>query len=156
MKLSDIFCFDSVIVPLKSENRDQSIKDLVEALAANDHFGGADKDVIAKAIIKRENDASTGIGKGVAVPHVKHDSIKDAVAAIGISEKGIDFASLDKQPVFTVILLASSQENPDKHLQAMEQIFKLLQSDKCRKFLKQCNSAEQVKDIIKDFEEGKI
>lgn len=159
MKLSDIFCFDSVIVPLLSKNRDEVISELVDKLAENNHFGKANKEEIKKAIIKRENDASTGIGKGVAVPHVKIDSIKKAVAAIGITEQdqtGIDFSSLDKQPVYTVILLVSSADEPDNHLQAMEKIFKLLQNDKCRKFLRQSTTVEQVKDVILDFEQGSI
>lgn len=156
MKLSDVFCFDSVIVPLGSTERDDIICELADKLAKNGHFGDADKETIKKSVIQRENDASTGIGKGVAVPHVKHDSIDKAVAAIGISEQGVDFSSLDKQPVFTVILLISSEKNPDNHLQAMEQIFKLLQNDKCRKFLRQSTSVDQVKDVIVDFEQGSI
>ncbi len=156
MKLSDVFCFDSVVVPLVSKERDTIIGELVDSLAANGCFGKADKEEIKQSIIKRENDASTGIGKGVAVPHVKTDSVKKAVAAIGISEEGVDFSSLDKQPVYTIILLVSSSENPDNHLQAMEKIFKLLQNDKCRKFLRQSTTVEHVKEIIVDFEQGSI
>jgi mannitol/fructose-specific phosphotransferase system IIA component (Ntr-type) len=156
MKLSEILCSDSIIVPLKAVKRDDVIKELVDALSSNNHLGKVCKDEIAKAIIKRENDASTGIGKGVAVPHVKHNVVSNAVVAIGVSEKGIDFSSLDKQPVFTVMLLVSSAKDTDKHLQAMEQIFKLLQSDKSRKFLRQSTTVEQIKEVITDFEEGRI
>jgi mannitol/fructose-specific phosphotransferase system IIA component (Ntr-type) len=156
MKLSEILCSDSIIVPLNAVKRDDVIKELVDILASNNHLGKASKDEIAKSIIKRENDASTGIGKGVAVPHVKHNVVSNAVVAIGVSEKGIDFSSLDKQPVFTVMLLVSSAKDTDKHLQAMEQIFKLLQSDKSRKFLRQSTTVEQIKEVITDFEEGRI
>ena len=156
MKLSEIFCFDSMIPKLGSDDRNEVIGELVSALGKAKHLGKAPKGEVTKAIIQREDDASTGIGKGVAVPHVKHESIKKAVAAIGISEAGIDFSSLDKQPVYTVILLISPAKDPDKHLQAMEQIFKLLQDDKCRKFLKQAQSETQIKDILIDFEEGNI
>lgn len=156
MKLSEIFCFDSMVPKLSSDDRNEVITELVSALDSAKHLGKASKEDVTKAIIRREDDASTGIGKGVAVPHVKFDSIKQAVAAIGISESGIDFSSLDKQPVYTVILLISPADNPDKHLQAMEQIFKLLQDDKCRKFLRQAQTEKQIKDILVDFEEGKI
>lgn len=156
MKLSDIFCFDSVIVPLKSNNRDEVISELVNSLTQRKKISKKMAHEITGAIIKRENDASTGIGKGVAVPHIKHSSVKDAMAAIGISEVGINFSSLDKQPVYSVLLLLSSENNPDNHLQAMEQIFKFLQNDKCRKFLRQCTTVEQVKDVIVDFEQGNI
>ena len=156
MKLSEIFCFDSMRPKLGSDDRNEVIAELVSALADAKHLGKASKEDVTKAIIKREDDASTGIGKGVAVPHVKHKSIKKAVAAIGISEADIDFSSLDKQPVYTVILLISPADDPDKHLQAMEQVFKLLQDDKCRKFLRQAQTEKQIKDILVDFEEGNI
>lgn len=156
MKLSEILCSDSIIVPLKAVKRDDAIKELVDILSSKNHLGKACKDEIAKAIIKRENDASTGIGKGVAVPHVKHNVVDSAVVAIGVSEKGIDFSSLDKQPVFTVMLLVSSAKDTDKHLQAMEQIFRLLQNDKSRKFLRQSTTVDQIKEVVTDFEEGRI
>jgi mannitol/fructose-specific phosphotransferase system IIA component (Ntr-type) len=77
---------------------------------------------VAKAVIKRENEASTGMGKGVAIPHVKHPAVKHVIAAVGQSSAGIDFVSLDEQPVYSVILLISPINNPDKHLQAMENL----------------------------------
>ena len=90
------------------------------------------------------------MGKGVAVPHVKHPAVKDVIAAIGQSSAGIDFSALDKQPVYSVILLISPVDNPDKHLQAMESIFGHLQQDKFRKFLKQCQSSEQIEELLSE------
>ena len=81
MKLSEIVCFDSIVPDLKSEDRDGVIRELIESLvSAGSLDNGKVKDII-RAVIKRENEASTGIGKGVAVPHVKHASIKKVVAA---------------------------------------------------------------------------
>jgi mannitol/fructose-specific phosphotransferase system IIA component (Ntr-type) len=106
-------------------------------------------------VIKREREASTGMGKGVAVPHVKHGAVKDDIAAvIGQSSAGIDFSALDKQPVYTVILLISPVNNPDKHLQAMENIFRHLQQERFRKFLRQCQKAEQIEDLIREADEN--
>jgi mannitol/fructose-specific phosphotransferase system IIA component (Ntr-type) len=102
-------------------------------------------------VIAREHEASTGIGKGVAVPHVKHSSVKKVVAAIGCSTDGIDFSSLDKEPAYSVILLLSPENNPDKHLQAMENIFKNLQKDDFRRFLRQAQSTEAIKEVLVDF-----
>ena len=98
--------------------------------------------VLAKAVISRENEASTGIGKGVAVPHVKHESISEPVAVVGCSQEGIDFDSLDKQPVYSVFLLISPTTDPDKHLQVMETIFKNLQKEDFRRFLRQARLSQ--------------
>ncbi|MEN8126376.1 MAG: PTS sugar transporter subunit IIA [Planctomycetota bacterium] len=153
MKLVDIVCFDAIIAQLNSNNRDEVIAELVQSLADHKKLQGADAKTLAKAVVKRENEASTGIGKGVAVPHVKHKSITEPVAVVGCSQEGIDFASLDKQPVYSVFLLLSPASNPDKHLQAMETIFKNLQKDDFRRFLRQAETVEAIVDAVKDADE---
>jgi nitrogen PTS system EIIA component len=154
MKISDLVCFDAIIPELKSSDRDGAIGELVDALGKAKRLGSATAAEIKKAVIKRENEASTGLGRGVAVPHVKHGKIKESVVAIGRSGAGIDFVSLDKQPVYSVILLVSPAEDADKHLQAMESIFRHLQRDNFRKFLRQSQTSEQIVDLIKEADEN--
>lgn len=154
MKLSDIVCFDSIVPELKADDRDGVIRELIESLASAGKIDdGKVKDII-KAVIKRENEASTGIGKGVAVPHVKHTSIKKVVAAVGRSGGGINFSSLDKQPVYSIILLLSPKEDSEKHLQAMEAIFRNLQKDDFRRFLRQAGTVQQIKETILEADES--
>jgi mannitol/fructose-specific phosphotransferase system IIA component (Ntr-type) len=150
MKLADIVCFDAIIAQLESTKRDAVIGELVQSLCDHTTLPEADAKALTKAVIKRENEASTGIGKGVAVPHVKHESISEPVAAMGCSQYGIDFASLDKQPVYSVFLLLSPVSDPDKHLQAMETIFKNLQKEDFRRFIRQAQTREEIIEAIKD------
>jgi mannitol/fructose-specific phosphotransferase system IIA component (Ntr-type) len=152
MKLTDIVCFEAVIPQLESTDRDDVIAELVGALKKAGKLGKAKSKEIISDVISRENEASTGIGKGVAVPHVKHSAIKDVVAVIGGSSEGIDFSSLDKEPVHSVILLLSPEGNPDKHLQAMENIFRNLQKDDFRKFLRQATTVKAIEEAIVDQE----
>ncbi len=152
MKLTDILCFEAVIPQLESRDRDGVIAELVGALDKAGKLGKAKAEEVTGAVIARENEASTGIGKGVAVPHVKHAAIEDVVAVIGGSSEGIDFSSLDKQPVHSVILLLSPEGNPDKHLQAMENIFRNLQKDDFRKFLRQATTVKEIKEAIEDHD----
>ncbi|MHC5082942.1 MAG: PTS sugar transporter subunit IIA [Planctomycetota bacterium] len=153
MKLADIVCFDAVVPQLQSNDRNKVIAELVQALAEKDKVEGVDASALAAAVAKRESEASTGIGKGVAVPHVKHDDISEPIAVIGCSGDGIDFASLDKQPVYSVFLLLSPASNPDKHLQAMETIFKNLQKDDFRRFLRQAQTKDDIVEAIKDADD---
>jgi len=153
MKLADIVCFKAIVAQLNSNKRDDVISELVKSLVDRQKMKGVDAKSLAKAVVKRENEASTGIGKGVAVPHVKHESVTEPVAVVGCSQQGIDFASLDKQPVYSVFLLLSPAANPDKHLQAMETIFKNLQKDDFRRFLRQAQTAEAIIEAIKDADE---
>ncbi|MHC5017222.1 MAG: PTS sugar transporter subunit IIA [Planctomycetota bacterium] len=129
MKLADVICQDAIIAQLGSSERDAVIEELVQSLGAHIKMKATDVKALAKAVIKRENEASTGIGKGVAVPHVKH---------------------MDKQPVYSVFLLLSPASDPDKHLQAMETIFKNLQKDDFRRFLRQSRTPEAIIEAIKD------
>lgn len=153
MELSEIICTEAIIPQLKAAQRDQVIEELV--LALGDHIGisSAKSKQLIKLVVQRENEASTGIGKGVAVPHVKDDMIKQPIAAIGCSQDGVDFSSLDKQPVYSVVLLLSPSSNPDMHLQAMEAIFKNLQKDDFRRFLRQAQTTDAILEAVKDAEQ---
>jgi len=154
MKLADFVCFKAIIPELKADSRDGVITELVEALDKARKLGKSDPKDITKAIIKREKEASTGMGKGVAIPHVKHEAVKKPVAAIGRSSKGIDFMALDKQPVYSVILLISPINNPDVHLQVMENIFQHIQKEMFRKFLRQLDTAEKIEDLLREADES--
>jgi mannitol/fructose-specific phosphotransferase system IIA component (Ntr-type) len=153
MKIADFICAKAIIPRLEAVKRDDAIRELVGALEKAGKLAKGSAAEVAKAVIKRENEASTGIGKGVAVPHVRHKAVKKAVAAIGVSATGIDFSALDKQPVYTVILLISPTEG-DQHLQAMEAVFEHLQNDNFRKFLRQSETVEQIKELLVEADQN--
>ena len=153
MKLSEIVVLDAVVAELKATSRDDAISELVEALAAAGAVAKKNVEDITKAVLKREAQATTGIGKGVALPHAKLKGIKKPIATIGRSSAGIGFAALDSKPVYSVILLLSSPDNPDEHLQAMEAIFKHVQRDIFRKFLRQSQTKEALVDLIQEADE---
>jgi len=153
MKFRDFVCFEATITEFQASDRDGAIVELVSSLDKAGRLGNGKCQEIAKEVIKREKEASTGLGKGVAVPHVKHKAVKDVIAAIGQSSTGINFFALDKQPVYSVILLISPADEPDKHLQAMESIFKHLQQERFRKFLRQCRTTKQLEDLLIEADE---
>lgn len=153
MKLADIIVKDSIVANLKAQDRDGIINELVAKLVESGKLKAENADEIAKAIIKREKQGSTGFGKGVAVPHVKHEAVGKVVATIGCSSSGVDFAALDRAPVYIVVLLLSSPENPEEHLQAMETIFRHLQRDTFRKFLRQAETVDDIYELVKEAEE---
>ena len=153
MKLSDIIVTDAVIPELEAKNRDDAIKELIQALADSGAIDQSDVEEYTKAVLSREKQATTGIGKGVALPHAKIKGIKKAVGTIGRSSEGIDFSALDYKPVYSTVLLLSSPDDPDEHLQAMETIFKHVQRDMFRKFLRQSETKEAITDLIHEADE---
>jgi len=153
MKFRDFVCFEATITELQASDRDGVIVELIKSLDKAGRLGKGKCGEIIREVITREKEASTGMGKGVAVPHVKHKAIKEVVAVIGQSSTGIDFFALDKQPVFSVILLISPLDDPDKHLQAMESVFRHLQQERFRKFLRQCRSTRQIEELLNEADE---
>jgi mannitol/fructose-specific phosphotransferase system IIA component (Ntr-type) len=154
MKFDEFVCFEATVPELQSRDRDGVIPELVSSLVKAGRLPAAAGAEITKAVVKRENEASTGMGKGVAIPHVKHGTVKDVLAVVGQSSAGVDFAALDELPVYAVILLISPLKNPDRHLQAMENVFKHLQNEKFRKFLRQCRTPAMLEDLLKEADEN--
>ena len=155
MKLREFIVTEAITPELKATDRDGAIRELVTALADAGAVPQTAVDEIVAAVVKREQNGSTGFGKGVAVPHVKHPKVKAMSGAIGRSTGGIDFAALDHQPVYTVFLLLSPENQPQQHLQAMNIVFSNLQKDMFRRFLRQADSREAIVDLLDEADQGK-
>ena len=153
MKLADIVVPDALCHKLEADSRNKAVRELVEALAGAGAISKKNVASITKAILARESQATTGIGKGIALPHAKIKSVTKPVVAIGRSPDGLDFSSLDSKPVYSVILLLSSSSNPDEHLQAMGTIFSHVQKDIFRKFLIQAETKQAIIDLVKEADE---
>jgi mannitol/fructose-specific phosphotransferase system IIA component (Ntr-type) len=153
MKLSDILVNDALVPDLQAATRNDAIRELVAALANAGAVPKRRVDEIVKAVLNREAKATTGIGKGVALPHERIKGIKKPVGTIGRSSEGIDFNALDSKPVYSIILMVSGVEDSDIHLEAMETVFKHLQQDMFRKFLRQSETKEAMIDLINEADE---
>ena len=155
MKLREFINPDAIVANLKATDRDGAIRELVTSLAKAGAMPESSVDEVVTALIKREQNGSTGFGKGVAVPHAKHAKVKQMAGTIGRSEAGIDFAALDHQPVYSIVLLLSPENQPQQHLQAMNIVFSNLQKDMFRKFLRQATTRESIMDLLDEADQGK-
>jgi mannitol/fructose-specific phosphotransferase system IIA component (Ntr-type) len=155
MKLKDFIITEAIVSDLKATDRDGAIRELVQSLATAGAIPDTAADEVAAALVGREQNGSTGFGKGVAVPHVKHPKVKKMVGAIGRSAAGLDFAALDHQPVYSVVLLLSPENQPQQHLQAMNIVFSNLQKDMFRRFLRQAATQQAISDLLDEADQGK-
>ena len=155
MKLSDFIVKQAIVPELAAKDRDGALRELVTSLAGAGAIPADAVDEIVAALIKREQNGSTGFGKGVAVPHVKHARISKMAATVGRSTQGIDFAALDHQPVYSVVLLLSPENQPQQHLQAMNIVFSNLQKDMFRRFLRQSATQQAISDLLDEADQGK-
>jgi mannitol/fructose-specific phosphotransferase system IIA component (Ntr-type) len=150
MKLTEIVVTDAVQPALNSAERDSVIAEMIDGLIAAGAADSAHREELLERLLARERKGSTGFGRGVAVPHVKHPSVKKIAAAVGLSSSGVDFSALDKQPVYSVFMLLSPEDRPEEHLQAMEVIFKNLSKDTFRRFLRQATSVDDVTTLLEE------
>jgi mannitol/fructose-specific phosphotransferase system IIA component (Ntr-type) len=150
MKLLDIVVKDALIPDLESTERDEAIGEIVDALVNAGAASAELRDEFVKAIIKREKRGSTGFGHGVAVPHVKHPAITKMVVNVAVSQKGVEFNALDKQPVYSIFLLLSPEDKPEDHLDAMEAIFGNLSHETFRRFLRQAKSVDDIVTLLEE------
>jgi PTS system nitrogen regulatory IIA component len=154
MKLKDFIVTEAVQSELAATDRDAAIRELVESVAKAGGIAPDAVDDIVGALIKREQTGSTGFGKGVAVPHVKHPKVLKMVGTVGRSASGLDFAALDHQPVYSIFLLLSPENQPQQHLQAMNIIFTNLQKDMFRRFLRQSASREAILELLDEADQS--
>ena len=150
MKLLDIVVKDAIIPELAATERDGAVAEILDAMVKARALSPKLRDEFIKAVIKRENRGSTGFGHGVAVPHVKHSAINKMSVTVAVSHHGVDFNALDKQPVYSIFLLLSPEDQPEEHLDAMEAIFANLSDEKFRRFLRQARSVDDIVALLEE------
>ncbi len=153
MKITEFLDKKGIKIGLASTEKEDSLKELVDILADVKDIG--DKKAIVKALVERENLGSTGIGQGIAIPHGKTDRVKELVAVLGISQKGVNFEALDGEPVYIFFLLVAPKETAGPHLKALAQISRILRDSYFCELLKRCKTADEVYDLIKREEDKK-
>lgn len=151
MKLSDIITRDSVIPNLKARDKAGVLKELAEVICNAEP--SIDKDALVKVLKEREKLGSTGIGDGVAIPHGKLNGISKPYMSFGRSKSGVDFDSMDTQPVHLFFLLLAPENSAGAHLKVLAKIAKMLKNTSFRKKLLEARDRDEIYDIIVQSDE---
>ena len=156
MKFSDFVSVAAIRADLSADEKPAVIQELVNSLAAAGAIQEADVAGIVAAIMKREELGSTGIGRGVAVPHTKHSSVDTLVGTVGVSSEGVDFNSLDGDKVQLFFLLVSPPDRPGDHLRALENISRQLRDDSFCRFLKMAKSTQDIQQLLDEADHNQF
>jgi len=139
----------AIKVNLESEDKEELFEELVSLLVKAHKIG--DRSKILECLWERERKGSTGIGKGVAVPHCKTDAVGGLVAVLGISKEGIEYESLDGEPVHIVFLMVAKEGETGSHIEALSDIAALVETPGfCRK-MNEVSDAKQALDLLKSY-----
>lgn len=156
MKFSDFVKCDAIKAGLDAQDKEGVIRELVSALVSAGELKEDEQDSIVKAIMKREELGSTGIGRGIAVPHTKHPSVEQLVGTVGVSVDGVDFKSLDGEPVQLFFLLISPPDRPGDHLRALENISRQLRDEMFSRLLKQSKTAKDIQQLLEEADNNQF
>ena len=156
MKLSDFVVSDAILTNLSVPNKEGAIRALVSGLTTAGVVTADAEESIVAAILKREELGSTGIGNGVAVPHTKHPSVTKLVAAIALTNQGVDFQSLDGGAVHILFLLISPPDRPGDHLRGLENISRHLRNQNFCNFLRQAKTKEAVISLLHEADNNQL
>ncbi|MDM5359213.1 PTS fructose transporter subunit IIABC [Peribacillus sp. ACCC06369] len=150
MKITDLLKLDTIIINLESVTKQAVIDELSGKLAEADRLN--DVEGFKAAILKREEQSTTGIGEGIAIPHAKTNAVKIPAICFGKSVNGVDYESLDGQPSHLFFMIAASEGANADHLETLSRLSSLLMDDKFRARLISASSGEEVLDIINQKE----
>ncbi|PIV52407.1 MAG: PTS fructose transporter subunit IIA [Elusimicrobia bacterium CG_4_10_14_0_8_um_filter_37_32] len=146
MQTFDILSKKSITVDIKSRDRIGVIKELIYLLSEEKIIKDPFK--VIRAILNREKKGTTGIGNGIAIPYARTNAVKEVVGAFGISKQGVEFYSLDGNPVHFIFLLLSPDNCEKQYLDVLSRITHLLKNKYFQEALMGARSAEEVLEII--------
>ncbi len=152
MRMSDFVVREAINPELSANTKEGVIREMVDSLRSAGYLKGGEPEDIVKAILKRELLGSTGIGRGVAIPHTKHNSVDRLIGTVALSKSGVAFESLDGEPVFVFVLLISPQDRPGDHLRALENVSRCLRDDGFVRSLRQATTRDAIWELLQEGE----
>jgi PTS system fructose-specific IIC component len=147
LKISDFLKPEAIIMEIKAQDKIAAIKELVDHMVAHKFVNDGER--FMKALAKRENLESTGIGDGIAIPHARTDAVDDLTLAFARAPHGVDFSSIDGKPSYLIFLIASPESKKSEYIMALAKLSRLLRREPVRRELKTATNPSDILKIIK-------
>ncbi|MGF2941697.1 PTS fructose transporter subunit IIABC [Enterococcus xiangfangensis] len=153
MDIKELLIKDAMIMDLQAVTKEAAIDEMVQKMYDAGRI--SDIDVYKEGILKREAQTSTGLGDGIAMPHAKNSSVKEATVLFAKSQKGVDYEALDGQPTYLFFMIAAPEGANDTHLQALAALSRLLIDPDFVTKLKAAETPDQVQATFEAAEKAK-
>jgi mannitol/fructose-specific phosphotransferase system IIA component (Ntr-type) len=168
MRLTNFIVRDAIIPSLSATGKDVDprdtaavarvkeavIREMVGGLHSAGYFRDADLGDIVKAVMRREQLGTTGIGRHIAIPHSRHQSVDRLIGTLAKSDDGLPFDSLDGEPVYVFVLLVSPQDRPGDHLRALEAVVRTMRNEEFVRQLRACKTREEIWALLEGAAPG--
>lgn len=151
MKISELLTADGMILSLHATKKEAAIDEMVHRLYQIGRINNEEK--FKQGILNRESQTSTGLGDGIAIPHAKNEAVIQPTVLFARSQSGVDYASLDGQPVFLFFMIAAPEEANNTHLQALAALSSLLIDPA---FIAKLKTAETPNEVLALFDEAEM
>jgi mannitol/fructose-specific phosphotransferase system IIA component (Ntr-type) len=148
MRMSQFIVRDAILPRLTSTTKDEVIREMVQSLHDAGQFPNTDLEDVVRAVLRREQLGSTGIGRTIAIPHTRHPSVQQVVGTLALSRQGVPFESIDGEDVHVLVLVISPQDRPGDHLRALENVVQTMRDDQYVRTLRACETRDQIWDLI--------
>lgn len=152
MALCDVFSPALIKVDLESEEKDEAFEELIDLFCQTGHSSVREK--VLKAIREREAQMSTGIQKGIAIPHGKTNAVDQTYGILGISKKGIDYDALDGEPVHLIFMIITPQEDSERYIYVLKQLAQFLINPQFSEDILAQKDANSIYKIIENYEDS--
>ena len=153
MKICGLLTEDHIFLDLKPGDKRKILEEFVSGLKERGLIA-EDKSILGE-LLKRENLGSTGLEKGIAVPHALTDRIKKPLLALALIRKGVDFEAADQRPTYVILLLLGTKDNPGYQLKVLAHICRLVKETRIVEKIRKAKSPSEICSILEE-EEAKI
>lgn len=147
VKITDYMSEDLICLDLESKTKSEVLVELSKLMEKSPNIEKGDE-VVYKALVEREKIGSTGIGKGVAIPHAKTEGAQGLTIAFGVSKDKIDFKSIDNEDVNIFFVFASPNKDSQVYLKVLARISRLIREKDFREGLLNCKTPKEVLEYI--------
>ncbi|MGL4420492.1 MAG: PTS sugar transporter subunit IIA [Gemmataceae bacterium] len=148
MRMAHFVVRDAIVPSLQATTRDAAIREMVESLQQAGQLANTDLEDVVKAILRREQLGTTGIGHNIAIPHSRHPAVSQLVGTLAVSPTGVPFESIDGEPVYVMVLLVSPPDRPGDHLRALENVVHTMRDESFVKSLRAAASREAIWKLL--------
>ncbi len=152
MSLLDNLKKNNILVNPNAKNRWEIIGEMVDLAVKNKEISHDDAETVKNSLIEREKSMSTGIGNGVAIPHCSTSKVSSVITVMALTSKGLNFDSIDNEPVKIVILLIVPKDKLTLHIKTLANIAKMMSDAALREKLLELKTADSILKTLKTYE----